>query len=172
MRQGEVHHPLHPLPLPLHQEEVLPQDRQEEVLDAVTASDLDPVEMQARVFGVDPDSVSAPVPSAPAAPEAPPAPGTELPSPQWISDTPVGGSWGVRLLATVHDVQPPRAMVALPDGTEIVVQPGQMLPEHHLVVLAVGRDAVQLARITPQGFYARVETETVGSMFPSGAGVE
>jgi hypothetical protein len=56
-------------------------------------------------------------------------------------------------------------MIALPDGQEIVVQPGQMLPEHHLVVLAIGRDAMQVARITPQGFYAKVETETVASLF-------
>ena len=55
------------------------------------------------------------------------------------------------------------------DGTELVVQPGQMLPEHNLVVLAVGGDAIQVARVTPQGFYAKVETETVGALGSTGA---
>jgi hypothetical protein len=75
------------------------------------------------------------------------------------------GTWGVTLLATLLDVQPPRAVVSLPDGTERVVQPGTFLPEHRLVVLAIGRDAVQLAHIEPMGFKSRIETSTIRSLF-------
>jgi hypothetical protein len=73
----------------------------------------------------------------------------------------------VRVLATLLDIQPPRAILGLPDGAEQVVQPGAMLPEQGLVVLAIGRDAVQLAKVTPQGFYAAVRTETVQALYPN-----
>jgi hypothetical protein len=76
-----------------------------------------------------------------------------------------GGSWGVSLLATLLDVQPPRAVIALPDGSERVVQPGALLPEHRLVVLAIGRDAVQIAHIEPMGWNSRVQTSTLRSLF-------
>ncbi len=76
-------------------------------------------------------------------------------------------SFGVRLMAVLLDVQPPRAVLGLPDGREIVVQPGALLPDHGVVVLAIGRDAVQIAHVTPQGFYAKVETETLRALYPS-----
>jgi len=76
-------------------------------------------------------------------------------------------SFGVRLMAVLLDVQPPRAVLGMPDGREIVVQPGALLPDQGVVVLAIGRDAVQIAHVTPQGFYARVETETLRALYPS-----
>lgn len=142
-------------------------DRQDEEEDG---EGLDDQALQASLFGVDPSQIEEPPPPAPAPAPAAVAP-VAAPSvsvPLWEPDAPIGGSWGLRLLATVHDVQPPRAMIALPDGTELVVQPGQMLPEHKLIVLAVGNEAIQVARVTPQGFYAKVETETVASLFSSG----
>jgi hypothetical protein len=79
-------------------------------------------------------------------------------------------SFGVRVLAVVLDVQPPRAMLALPDGREVVVQPGTMLPADGLVILAIGRDAVQVAKFTPAGYYATVQTYTVQAMYaPAGS---
>jgi len=105
---------------------------------------------------------------APANPVMPaPAPARTGPPLGWDGTGPVEGtgSWGVTLLATLLEVQPPRAVVALPDGTERVVQPGTFLPEHRLVVLAVGRDAVQLAHIEPMGFKSKVETSTIRSLF-------
>jgi hypothetical protein len=42
-----------------------------------------------------------------------------------------------------------------------------MVPEIGVVVLAIGRDAVQVAHITPQGFYAKVDTETIRALYPS-----
>ena len=34
------------------------------------------------------------------------------------------------------------------------------------MVLAIGRDAVQIAKVTPAGFYARVQTDTVRALYP------
>jgi hypothetical protein len=139
-------------------------------------SDEDLLALQARANGLDPDKLSAPEP-APAAPAlAAPAPVVAVPMaapnavPVWDPAMPLPtGSWGVKLLATLHDVQPPRAVLGLPDGAEIVVQPGTFIVEHRLVVIAVGRDVIQLSKVTPQGFYAKVETETIQSLFPPAA---
>jgi hypothetical protein len=49
-----------------------------------------------------------------------------------------------------------------------VVMPGDLLPEAHLVVLAIGRDAVQVAEITPAGDHAVVHTYVLGALFTSG----
>ena len=134
-------------------------------------SDEDLLALQARANGLDPSDVTAPSPEPVAeAVAAAPMPAA-MSIPEWDPAQPLaGGSWGVRLLATLHDVQPPRAVLGLPDGEEIVVQPGSFVENHRLVVIAVGRDVVQLSRITPQGFYAKVETETLQSLFtPTGA---
>jgi hypothetical protein len=106
----------------------------------------------------------APVTPAPPVVESPPLPPAPRP---WDGSMPPegGGSWGVSLLATLLDVQPPRAVIALPDGSERVVQPGALLPEHRLVVLAIGRDAVQIAHIEPMGWNSRVQTSTLRSLF-------
>lgn len=135
--------------------------------------DLDRVELQARLLGVDPALLRAPgeapprVAPPPVAPveAAPPAP-QEIPV--WDPAEPLpDGSFGVRVLATLVDVQPPRAILGLTDGSERVVQAGAILEDHKLVVMAIGRDVVQLARVVPQGFYARVDTQDVRSLFPS-----
>jgi hypothetical protein len=80
---------------------------------------------------------------------------------------PTGLQFGVRLVATLTDALPPRAVLALADGTEVVVEPGTLLPAHHLAVLGVGRDTVDLARIEPAGFYATVEVVQVRALFPA-----
>jgi len=156
-----------PMPVPEGSFDFVNEDRTDEEGDG---TDVDAAALQARLYGVDPnsDAAQAPAPAPkvqPAAATPTAVAGSAIAMPLWEPNAPIGGSWGLRLLATVHDVQPPRAMIALPDGTELVVQPGQMLPEHHLVVLAIGQNAIQVARVTPQGFYAKVETETVTSMF-------
>jgi hypothetical protein len=110
---------------------------------------LDPNELQSRATNIEP---------------SPPPAGLAV----WDPSQPVPGtSFGLRLLAVILDVQPPRAVIGLPDGREEVVQPGALLPEIGVVVLAIGRDAVQVAHITPQGFYARVDTETIRALYPS-----
>jgi hypothetical protein len=69
-----------------------------------------------------------------------------------------GGSmaWPVRLVRTHLDEQPPSAILALPDGRRIVVSPGDMVPERGLVVMAIGRERVQLAAINSKGDHATV----------------
>jgi hypothetical protein len=70
---------------------------------------------------------------------------------------PDSAAWGVRLLGTIPNAQPPRAALGLPDGTEVIVTPGSMLPTVGMVVITVGADAVQVARVTPAGDHAEVE---------------
>lgn len=138
------------------------EDRKEDELVEV---DADEIELQADLLGVDPNELSDPAP--PAVTNAAPTYHPGLPMPVWEPNQPLDGGWGLRVIATLHDVQPPRAVIATADGMELVVQPGQMLPQHRLVVLAVGHGVVQVARVTPQGFYAKVETETVASLAPA-----
>ena len=77
-----------------------------------------------------------------------------------------GAGWGIRLVSTVADAQPPRAILGLPDGRELVVTPGTLLPDAHLVVMAVGRDMVQIAEVTPVGDHADVVSRTLTPMYP------
>ena len=88
------------------------------------------------------------------------------PAPVLLSAPPLG-SWGVRLLSTVADAQPPRAILGFADGTETVVTPGSMLPAAHVVVLAIGRDAIQIADVTPEGDHAKVQTQTLTALVPN-----
>lgn len=120
-----------------------------------------------------PPSPGAPAPSpplasaplSPAASAPPPAAPAPAPAPAWAPGTPVEGSWGVRLVSTVPEAQPPRAILGMADGSEVVVQPGTLLPDVHLAVLAVGRDAVQLAEFIPSGDHVRVETHVLQAMY-------
>lgn len=65
--------------------------------------------------------------------------------------------WAVRLVTTVPNAQPPRAILGLPDGSEVVVTPGAMVPDAGLVVLSIGPQAVQLARVKANGDHATVD---------------
>lgn len=132
-----------------------------------SSEELDPVALQARLLGVEVAERPAPPPAPGPLPvvQAPPAP---APIGEWDPAQPLpDGSFSVRLLATLHDVHPPRAIIGMPDGTERVVQPGVILEAERLIVMAVGRDVIQLARVVPQGFYARVETQDVRALFPA-----
>jgi hypothetical protein len=64
--------------------------------------------------------------------------------------------WPVRLVRTHLDEQPPSAILAMPDGRRIVVSPGDMVPERGLVVMAIGRERVQLAAVNSNGDHATV----------------
>lgn len=91
-----------------------------------------------------PAPASAPVAAAPTTTAAP------APAPR------AGGGWPMRLVRALPDTNPPRAILGLPDGREVVVSPGTMLPEHGIVVMAVGRDRLQVARIDAAGDHAAV----------------
>jgi hypothetical protein len=78
---------------------------------------------------------------------------------------PAASGWPVRLVRTLPDTQPPRAILGLPDGTEIVVSPGSMVPAHGLVIVAIGRQSAQLARVTALGDHASVDQVTLTAMY-------
>ncbi|MFT6234384.1 MAG: hypothetical protein ACJAZO_004907 [Myxococcota bacterium] len=82
---------------------------------------------------------------------------------------PVVMGFGVRLVSTTSQSQPPRAILGLTDGREIVVEPGMMLPDEHLVVLAIGQDSIQIAEITPMGDRAKVESRVLQAMYRQGS---
>ena len=77
--------------------------------------------------------------------------------------------WGVRLLAIVPRTQPPRAVLGLVSGEEVVVEPGSFVPDARVVVLAVGSDAVQVAYVEPHGDRTHVRTETLLPLHASAA---
>ena len=113
--------------------------------------------------GSDTSTSTFPIP--PVAPVAAPPVVAAAPPPGWPPAVPLS-SFGVRLVSTVPDAQPPRAILGLADGAERVVRPGDLIPEAGVVVLAIGRDQVQIANIIADGDHARVETQVLGSMFP------
>jgi hypothetical protein len=75
-------------------------------------------------------------------------------------------AWGPRVLTTLSSLEPPRAVLALPDGSERVVRPGTLLPEIGGVVIAIGRDVVELSEVREQGVYASVHTRTIPALIP------
>ena len=78
-------------------------------------------------------------------------------------------AWGPRVLTTLSSLEPPRAVLALPDGSERVVRPGTLLPEIGGVVIAIGRDVVELSEVREQGVYASVHTRTIPALIPESA---
>ncbi|MAA79060.1 MAG: hypothetical protein CL916_07340 [Deltaproteobacteria bacterium] len=72
--------------------------------------------------------------------------------------------WPLRVVKTEVGLNPPRAILGLPNGEEVVIRPGMQLPEENLVVMSIGSKAVVLARIHTEGDYARVEHLTLPSL--------
>ncbi|MSP54374.1 MAG: hypothetical protein EXR69_02020 [Myxococcales bacterium] len=115
----------------------------------------------ATAAGVDVDALpgEAPVASAllgsvPPAPAGPPAVGL-----------PPDTRWPVRLVSTIPQAQPPRAVLGLPSGLEIVVSPGSMLADQGLVVVAVSAGKVELAQIEPAGDHAKITQITLTAQY-------
>lgn len=137
--------------------------------DAPVSGD-DALALQAKMLGIPVPSRPAATPTAPStpAPAVAPSGAQAVPMPQWdgAAKAPVLGSFGLKVVSTHTEVQPPYANVILGDGTGLMVRPGDMIPEAKLIILAVGRDAVQVATVTPEGFYARVDTETLSVFYP------
>lgn len=90
------------------------------------------------------------------------APEVQLPPAEGLATQ---AAWGVRLLQTMPNAQPPRAALGLPDGSEIVVSPGSMLPQAGIIVISVSADKAQLAKVEPQGDHANIETLTLFAQF-------
>jgi len=115
----------------------------------------------------------APTEEPPLREEPNPMPGFNPDAPvvsRWTPDQAVSLSGAVQLISTTAQSQPPRAILGLADGTEVVVEPGTMLPDERIVVLAVGQDAVQIAEITPEGDRARMESRILQAMYRQGGG--
>ena len=75
------------------------------------------------------------------------------------------GAWPVRLVRTLPDTFPPRAILGLPDGREIVVTPGSMVPDQGLVVVAIGRETAQLAQVSAQGDHAAIQPMMLSAQY-------
>jgi hypothetical protein len=117
----------------------------------------------------EPETVAAPKESPPPVAAAPPSqptieqPSAPTPSSGW-GET-VGKAWPVRLVTTVPNASPPRAILGLPDGREVVVNPGSMVPDMGLVVVAIAPNSAELARIAPAGDHATIETLTLQAQY-------
>jgi hypothetical protein len=123
---------------------------------ALTGTGAPPAAPPAAAPGVAAAPVAPPAALvAPAAPAVPPAPALATGLSQWP----------VRLVRTLPDTQPPRAILGLPSGQELVVSPGSMVPDHGLVVMAVGRDSVQLAKVDAKGDSAAVSMVTLAALY-------
>lgn len=100
---------------------------------------------------------------APAAAEVVAAPAPALPS---TEVAPASLRFPVRLLSTLPQAQPPRAVLGLPDGKEVVVSPGSVLGDEGVVVMAVMSGRVQLALIHPAGDHAVIESLELSAQYP------
>lgn len=122
-------------------------------------ADGDSTTSLAAAAGVDTSKLPGPA-EAPAAPAPPPAPAL-------TAALPSGSGWPVRLLSTLPQAQPPRAILGLPSGEERVVSPGTMLAEQGLVVMMVTADKVQLAHVEAAGDHARIDTIELSAQYPT-----
>ena len=77
----------------------------------------------------------------------------------------VADAWPVRLVTTVPNASPPRAILGLPDGREVVVNPGSMVPDMGLVVVAISPNSAELAKILPAGDHATIESITLTAQY-------
>lgn len=117
----------------------------------------DPVFVEEPAFALSSEQMqgaeAAAVVGAPVA-EAPPAVGVPSPS-----------RFPVRVVSTLPQAQPPRAILGLPSGEEVVVAPGSMLAAEGLVVMSVSAGKVQLARVEGAGDHARIEAIEVSAQY-------
>ena len=116
------------------------------------------------------DGLLASAQAAPSEPRVPAPSATGSALPPMTNAAPVAdpaqiGGWPVRLVKTIPDAQPPRAVLGLPSGKEIVVTPGTMIPEQGLVVVAIGPNRVQLGQVTSQGDHANITSITLDAMY-------
>lgn len=120
-------------------------------------------ELAAKADGSAPDAPAAGADAAPLAPSdaaiaaAPAAPAAAASAGPALPALSVAAQFPVRLVSTLPQAQPPRAVLGLADGSEIVVSPGSVLGPEGLVVMAVLDGRVQLAKVRPAGDHATIE---------------
>ena len=87
-----------------------------------------------------------------------------------LAPTPMGlppiSQFPVRLLSTIPQAQPPRAILGLPSGQEVVVAPGSLLAPEGLVVMSISAGRVQLAKIHAAGDHAQIESIEITAQYP------
>ncbi|TNE90660.1 MAG: hypothetical protein EP330_07670 [Deltaproteobacteria bacterium] len=128
--------------------------RDEEEAGVVEKVDGEPVNIAAALGLPTPDPVPEPEPEPEVAPPVAAAPA-------WNPAQPIGGDWGVTVLSTTPQAQPPVAVLRFANGPDTVVHPGDLLADQGIVVMAIGRDAVQIARVSAEGDHAKVTSEVV-----------
>lgn len=108
------------------------------------------------------EAVAEAAPAAAAPPAAEPTPTNAQPTP---IAAPSPSPWPVRLVKTLPEAQPPRAILGLPDGSEIVVTPGVLLAEQGLVVMGIGKASVDLAQVRAAGDHAEVTALSISAQY-------
>ena len=95
------------------------------------------------------------------------APVVDTPQPAARPGWPTQGAtaWPVRLVTTVPNASPPRAILGLPDGREVVVNPGSMVPDLGIVVVAISPNSADLAKVAPAGDHATIESVTLTAQY-------
>lgn len=68
-------------------------------------------------------------------------------------------SGSVQLVGVLPDTAPPRAILRLSSGQEIVVKAGQMVPDANVVVLSIQAGRVEVIRIEPDEHGAVAENQ-------------
>lgn len=91
---------------------------------------------------------------------------TAYPSAPFAAGTSVSAQFPVRLLSTIPQAQPPRAVLGLPNGSEVVVSPGTVLADQGLVVMSVMAGRVQLAKVVAAGDHATIESLELSAQYP------
>jgi hypothetical protein len=139
-------------PFSISSEELAENAKEETKAEPVTA-------VQIERASVSPPTQAASTPQ----PSPSPAPPEAAPSSHWPQT--LGKSWPVRLVTTVPNASPPRAILGLPNGKEVVVNPGTMVPEFGLVVVAISPGSAELAKIAPAGDHATIESVTLRAQY-------
>lgn len=97
-----------------------------------------------------------------AAPAAATTPAVAAPALTAVAAT---AGFPVRLVSTIPQAQPPRAVLGLADGSEVVVSPGSVLGPEGLVVMAVLDGKVQLARVRAAGDHATIDPVEITAQY-------
>ncbi len=142
-----------------------PPDLTEQVLQEVTkaakaiADGQDPVEARAKAKA----KAKAKLAKAKAAKTSKASKAKARRRSQQASDHGAGGP--IHLVSVLPNAVPPRAILALPSGKEIVVKPGQMVPELGLIVLRITAQNVEIAKVEHDGQQASVHTQILQSQY-------
>jgi hypothetical protein len=93
------------------------------------------------------------------------APAQTAPAPRAVG-VPSLSQFPVRVVSTLPQAQPPRAILGLPSGEEVVVAPGSILATEGLVVMSITEGRVQLAKVEPAGDHAKIASFEVSAQYP------